>query len=199
MTEYNNKSIKDFQSIMSENTEKYIKLKLAYYIKINFQKYEIVREEFIEEGIFVIISNNINKKIIGIVPTKTESIYGERFYYKNKYLHTFDETYEIKDFTNNKHHFIHEYFNPKKKEIPTDKPHIICDEQGGVIVYNFDMTMPSGFYNKIIPKEERTKKNLLNNYYIIYQSFYDCAKNADNDEYRKLTNEEAVIEFLVEL
>ena len=30
MTEYNNKSIKDFQSITSENTEKYIKLKLAY-------------------------------------------------------------------------------------------------------------------------------------------------------------------------
>jgi hypothetical protein len=196
MQEYNNKSIKDFQSIMSENTEKYIKLKLAYYIKINFPKYEIVKEEFIEEGIFVIISNDINKKIIGIVPTKTESIYGEQFYYENRYLHAFDETYEIKDFTNNDKHFIHEYFNPKK-EIPKDKQQIICDEMGGVFVYNNDMMMPSGFYNNIIPKKERTKENLLNNYYIIFQSFYDCAKDAGDDEYRKLINEEAVINFLI--
>ena len=196
MQEYNNKFIQDFQSIMSENIHEHIKLKLSYYIKNNFPRCKIVKEEFLEEGVFVLIDNNINKKIIGIVPTKTKSIYGKQFFHKNSYLHTFDEMYEIKDFTDDTEHFIHEHFNPKN-ETPKDKPQIICDSLGGIIVYNYDMTMPSGFYNNIIPKEKRTKENLLNNYYIIFQSFYDCAKDADNDEYCKLTNEEAVINFLI--
>ena len=72
----------------------------------------------------------------------------------------------------------------------SDKPNIYCDEQGGVFVCNH------GFYNKVIPKEKRTRENLAN-YCIVFQSFYDCAKNAGDEEYIKLTNEEAVINFLL--
>ena len=197
MAEYNNKSIGDFECIIGKNIEECIKLKLVYHIKINFQTYNIIKEYYVKEGIFVLIDNNINKKILGIVPTKTESIYGKQFFHKDKYLYTFDEIYEIRDFTDNVHHFIYDHFNPKK-EIPKNKPHIFCDEQGGIIVYNYHIMDLSGFYNNIIPKEKRTKENLLNNYYIIFQSFYDCAKNA-SDEYCSLTNQEAIINFLVNL
>ena len=62
----------------------------------------------------------------------------------------------------------------------SDKPSIYCDEQGGVIVCNY------GFYNKVIPKEKREN---LTNYYIVFQSFYDCLKMQ--------ANEEAVINFLL--
>jgi len=187
MQKYKNKSICDLKNLLNKSIHEYIKLKLVYHIKINYKKYLIEKEELLEEGIFVLLSNNINKKIIGIVPTKTDSIYGNNF----------DEIYIIKDFTDDIKHFIHTHLSIKE-EIPEDKPHIYCDKQGGIIVYNFDMTLPFGFYSTIIPKEKRTKENLLDNYYIIYKSFYDCAKYAGDDEYKKLTNEEAVIKFLVE-
>ena len=193
MQEYKNKSIIDLQNIISKNTEEYIKLKLVYHIKINFTNYKIVKEEYTEEGIFVLINNNNDEKIIGIVPTKSESIYGEQFSYKTTYLRTFDEIYIIKDFTDDTKHFIHEYFIPKK-EISKDKPQIYCDEENGAILSYRNM-IPLLF--QFIPKEERTKEKILNNYNVIFQSFYDCAKNADNEEYKNLTNEDAVINFLI--
>ena len=171
--------------MLDENIEEHLILKLVYYLKINYKEYIILEEYMCEEGVYVLINNDENKKIIGIVPTKSESIYES-------------DIFVIKDFTNDIKHFIHKHFNPEK-EIPKDKPHIYCDEQGGIIVYNYNLLESSGFYNKIIPKEERTKENLLNNYYIIYQSFYDCAKDACEGDYSVLTNEEAVINFLVEL
>jgi len=197
MQEYKNKSIRDLQKIIGENIEEHLMLKLVYHIKINLPNYTIDKEIHFEEGVFVLLSNNSNTKIIGIVPTKTESIYGERLCYKNSYLSTFDEIYVIKDFTDDTKHFIHEHFNPKE-EMSKDKSEIFCDEQGGVIVYGHNILEPSGFYSDVIPKENRTRENLLDNYNIIFQSFYDCAKYAGNDEYRCLTNEEAVINFLID-
>jgi hypothetical protein len=202
MQEYKNKSLRELQKIIGENIEEHLMLKLIYHIKINFSNYTIDKEIHFENGVFVLLSRNNNTKIIGIVPTKTESIYGERLCYKNSYLSTFDEIYIIKDFTDDtKHfiheHFIHEHFNPKE-EMPKDKSEIFCDKQGGVIVYGYNILEPSGFYSDVIPKENRTRKNLLDNYYIMFQSFYNCTKYAGNDEYRCLTNEEAVINFLID-
>jgi len=183
------------RNIISKNIEEHIKLRLGYFIRINFPQYKIIQEYLIEEGGFVMISNDIDKKIIGIVPTKTKSIYGKQFYIKNTPTYTYDETFIIKDFTNEHHHPTHNHFNPQKN--PTDKPHIICDPQGGIIVYDHERAKSSGFYNDVIPEEKRTVDNLLDNYYIIYQSFYDCARYTQNDEYYSLTNEPAVLSFLI--
>jgi hypothetical protein len=41
------------------------------------------------------------------------------------------------------------------------------------------------------------KQYLLEKCYINYESFYNYVKTTENDEYKKLLNEEAVIEFLI--
>ena len=141
MIKHNNKPLNYFNTVMYKNINEHIALKLSYHIKLNYQTYNIIEEHLLEDGIYVLINNDIDKKIIGIVPTKSKSIYGELFCVKNSYYNTFDEIYEIKDFTDNK--LINEYFN--LKVISDDKSDIYCDEQGGIIVSDF------GFYTRTIP------------------------------------------------
>ena len=79
------------------------------------------------------------------------------------------------------------------------KPIIVCDTQGGILCFHKDL-YKSGFINTIIKKENLTKSFILDNYDIDYSSFYYVAKSHGvNDTYRDLTNENKVMEFLINL
>ena len=38
--------------------------------------------------------------------------------------------------------------------MPKDKSEIYCDEQGGVMVYGYNILEPSGFCSDVIPKKK---------------------------------------------
>ena len=79
------------------------------------------------------------------------------------------------------------------------KPIIVCDEQGGILCLHKDYNK-SGFISRIIKKENLTKSFILDNYDIDYSSFYYVAKSDGvNDTYRDLTDENKVMEFIINL
>ena len=101
---------------------------------------------------------------------------------------------KIEDFTNKTTHFIHETLIIEKIE---KKPIIVCDEQGGILCFHKDYNK-SGFISRIIKKENFTKLFILDNYDIDYSSFYYVAKSDGvNDTYRDLTDENKVMEFII--
>jgi len=94
--------------------------------------FKIIENFNCEEGNFILIKNNENiKKIIGIIPINSDSIY------------SINETFKIEDFTNKTTHFIHETLIIEKKPI------IVCDEQGGILCLHKDYNK-SGFISRII-------------------------------------------------
>ena len=147
--------------------------------------FKIIENFNCEEGNFILIENNENrKKIIGIIPINSDSIY------------SINETFKIEDFTNKTTHFIHETLIIEKIE---KKPIIVCDEQGGILCLHKDYNK-SGFISRIIKKENLTKLFILDNYDIDYSSFYNVAKSDGvNDTYRDLTDENKVMEFIINL
>jgi hypothetical protein len=79
------------------------------------------------------------------------------------------------------------------------KPIIVCDEQGGILCIHKDYSK-SGFIHRIIKKENLTKLFILDNYDVDYSSFYYVAKSDGvNDTYRDLTDENKVMEFIINL
>ena len=147
--------------------------------------FKIIENFNCEEGNFILIENNENrKKIIGIIPINSDSIY------------SINETFKIEDFTNKTTHFIHETLIIEKIE---KKPIIVCDEQGGILCFHKDYNK-SGFISRIIKKENLTKSFILDNYDIDYSSFYYVAKSDGvNDTYRDLTDENKVMKFIINL
>ena len=89
------------------------------------------------------------------------------------------------------------------------KPIIVCDEQGGILCIHNDyqegvvysgLINKSGFIHRIIKKENLTKSFILDNYDVDYSSFYYVAKSDGvNDTYRDLTDENKVMEFIINL
>jgi hypothetical protein len=161
---------------------KYLKDKLHKELIAKYPHFKIIENFNCEEGNFILIKNNENiKKIIGITPINSNSIY------------SINETFKIEDFTNKTAHFIHETLIIQKKPI------IVCDEQGCILCLHKDYNK-SGLINRIIKKENLTKSFILDNYDIDYSSFY-CGAKSDgiNDTYGDLTNENKVIEFIINL
>ena len=181
MSKYLKKSLKSIKTLLNTNIQDHLELKLAYHLKKYYIEYKIIEEKILEEGIYCLIMNYDNFKIIGIVSENNESMYD------------IDSTYEIKDFTDDKK--INEMFEEDIKNI-NEKPVIVCDEQGGILVLNNGGN--DGFFTKVIPIEVRTKENLETNYNIDQDSFILCAKDG-NSTYKKLTNNEAIINFLMNL
>lgn len=76
--------------------------KLENHIRLNYKGFTLVKKYNSEEGMFILISD-FNKhiyidKIIGIVPTKTDSIYSK------------NEVFKIKEFTYDYNHFTFKNF-----------------------------------------------------------------------------------------
>ena len=164
------------------NLHTYLKDELDKELITKYPHFKIIENFNCEEGNFILIKNNENiKKIIGIIPINSDSIY------------SINETFKIKDFTNKTTHFIHETLIIEKKPI------IVCDEQGGILCLHKDYNK-SGFISRIIKKENLTKSFILDNYDIDYSSFYYVAKSDGvNDTYRDLTDENKVMEFIINL
>ena len=164
------------------NLHTYLKDELDKELITKYPYFKIIENFNIEEGNFILIKNNENiKKIIGIIPINSDSIY------------SINETFKIEDFTNKTTHFIHETLIIEKKPI------IVCDEQGGILCLHKDYNK-SGFISRIIKKENLTKSFILDNYDIDYSSFYNVAKSDGvNDTYRDLTDENKVMEFIINL
>ncbi len=94
-----------FNAIVGIAIERYLTNKLTNYIKIVYPQYEILKEECLEEGLFMLINNKISEKIIGIIPTNSNSIYGNSLEAENiEQLRNidFNGLYEIKNFTDDK-------------------------------------------------------------------------------------------------
>lgn len=164
------------------NLHTYLKDELDKELITKYPYFKIIENFNSEEGNFILIKNNENiKKIIGIIPINSDSIY------------SINETFKIEDFTNKTSHFIHETLIIEKKPI------IVCDEQGGILCLHKDYNK-SGFISRIIKKENLTKSFILDNYDIDYSSFYYVAKSDGvNDTYRDLTDENKVMEFIINL
>ena len=164
------------------NLHSYLKDELDKELITKYPYFKIIENFNSEEGIYILIKNNENiKKIIGIIPINSDSIY------------SINETFKIEDFTNKTTHFIHETLIIEKKPI------IVCDEQGGILCLHKDYNK-SGFISRIIKKENLTKSFILDNYDIDYSSFYNVAKSDGvNDTYRDLTDENKVMEFIINL
>lgn len=164
------------------NLHTYLKDELDKELITKYPYFKIIENFNSEEGNFILIKNNENiKKIIGIIPINSDSIY------------SINETFKIEDFTNKTSHFIHETLIIEKKPI------IVCDEQGGILCLHKDYNK-SGFISRIIKKENLTKSFILDNYDIDYSSFYNVAKSDGvNDTYRDLTDENKVMEFIINL
>ena len=164
------------------NLHTYLKDELDKELITKYPYFKIIENFNSEEGNFILIKNNENiKKIIGIIPINSDSIY------------SINETFKIEDFTNKTSHFIHETLIIEKKPI------IVCDEQGGILCLHKDYNK-SGFISRIIKKENLTKLFILDNYDIDYSSFYNVAKSDGvNDTYRDLTDENKVMEFIINL
>ena len=162
------------------NLHTYLKDELDKELITKYPYFKIIENFNSEEGIYILIKNNENiKKIIGIIPINSDSIY------------SINETFKIEDFTNKTTHFIHETLIIEKKPI------IVCDEQGGILCFHKDYNK-SGFISRIIKKENFTKSFILDNYDIDYSSFYYVAKSDGvNDTYRDLTDENKVMEFII--
>ena len=162
------------------NLHSYLKDELDKELITKYPYFQIIENFNSEEGNFILIKNNENiKKIIGIIPINSDSIY------------SINETFKIEDFTNKTTHFIHETLIIEKKPI------IVCDEQGGILCLHKDYNK-SGFISRIIKKENLTKLFILDNYDIDYSSFYNVAKSDGvNDTYRDLTDENKVMEFII--
>ena len=176
-------SKQDKQNQKINNLHKYLKDELDKELIAKYPHFKIIENFNCEEGNFILIKNNENiKKIIGIIPINSDSIY------------SINETFKIEDFTNKTTHFIHETLIIEKIE---KKPIIVCDEQGGILCFHKDYNK-SGFINRIIKKENLTKSFILDNYDIDYSSFYYVAKSDGvNDTYRDLTDENKVMEFII--
>ncbi len=170
------------QDKKNNNLHIYLKDELDKELIAKYQDFKIIKNFNCEEGIFILIRNNENiEKIIGIIPINSDSIY------------SINETFKIEDFTNKNMHFIHETL------IIQRKPIIVCDEQGGILCIHEDR-YKSGFINRIIKKENLTKSFILDNYDIDYNSFYYVAKSVDvNNIYKDLTDENKVMEFIINL
>ena len=164
------------------NLHTYLKDELDKELITKYPYFKIIENFNSEEGIYILIKNNENiKKIIGIIPINSDSIY------------SINETFKIEDFTNKTSHFIHETLIIEKKPI------IVCDEQGGILCLHKDYNK-SGFISRIIKKENLTKLFILDNYDIDYSSFYNVAKSDGvNDTYRDLTDENKVMKFIINL
>jgi len=164
------------------NLHTYLKDELDKELSAKYPHFKIIENFNSEEGNFILIKNNENiEKIIGIMPINSDSIY------------SINETFKIEDFTNKTTHFIHETLIIQKKPI------IVCDEQGGILCIHKDYNK-SGFISRIIKKENLTKSFILDNYDIDYSSFYYVAKSDGvNDTYRDLTDENKVMEFIINL
>jgi hypothetical protein len=164
------------------NLHTYLKDELDKELITKYPYFKIIENFNSEEGIYILIKNNENiKKIISIIPINSDSIY------------SINETFKIEDFTNKTSHFIHETLIIEKKPI------IVCDEQGGILCLHKDYNK-SGFINRIIKKENLNKSFILDNYDIDYSSFYYVAKSDGvNDTYRDLTDENKVMEFIINL
>jgi len=164
------------------NLHTYLKDELDKELSAKYPHFKIIENFNSEEGNFILIKNNENiEKIIGIMPINSDSIY------------SINETFKIEDFTNKTTHFIHETLIIQKKPI------IVCDEQGGILCFHKDYNK-SGFISRIIKKENLTKSFILDNYDIDYSSFYYVAKSDGvNDTYRDLTDENKVMEFIINL
>ena len=162
------------------NLHTYLKDELDKELITKYPYFKIIENFNSEEGIYILIKNNENiEKIIGIIPINSDSIY------------SINETFKIEDFTNKTTHFIHETLIIEKKPI------IVCDEQGGILCLHKDYNK-SGFISRIIKKENLTKSFILDNYDIDYSSFYYVAKSDGvNDTYRDLTDENKVMEFII--
>ena len=173
-------SKQDKQNQKINNLHKYLKDELDKELITKYPHFKIIENFNCEEGNFILIKNNENfKKIIGIIPINSDSIY------------SINETFKIEDFTNKTTHFIHETLIIEKKPI------IVCDEQGGILCLHKDYNK-SGFISRIIKKENLTKSFILDNYDIDYSSFYNVAKSDGvNDTYRDLTDENKVMEFII--
>ena len=167
------------------NLHTYLKDELDKELITKYPYFKIIENFNSEEGIYILIKNNENiKKIIGIIPINSDSIY------------SINETFKIEDFTNKTSHFIHETLIIEKIE---KKPIIVCDEQGGILCFHKDYNK-SGFISRIIKKENLTKSFILDNYDIDYSSFYNVAKSDGvNDTYRDLTDENKVMEIIINL
>jgi len=164
------------------NLHTYLKDELDKELSAKYPHFKIIENFNSEEGNFILIKNNENiEKIIGIIPINSDSIY------------SINETFKIEDFTNKTMYFIHETLIIQKKPI------IVCDEQGGILCFHKDYNK-SGFISRIIKKENLTKSFILDNYDIDYSSFYYVAKSDGvNDTYRDLTDENKVMEFIINL
>ena len=164
------------------NLHTYLKDELDKELSAKYPHFKIIENFNSEEGNFILIKNNENiEKIIGIMPINSDSIY------------SINETFKIEDFTNKTTHFIHETLIIQKKSI------IVCDEQGGILCFHKDYNK-SGFISRIIKKENLTKSFILDNYDVDYSSFYYVAKSDGvNDTYRDLTDENKVMEFIINL
>ena len=162
------------------NLHTYLKDELDKELITKYPYFKIIENFNSEEGIYILIKNNENiKKIISIIPINSDSIY------------SINETFKIENFTNKTSHFIHETLIIEKKPI------IVCDEQGGILCLHKDNNK-SGFISRIIKKENFTKSFILDNYDIDYSSFYYVAKSDGvNDTYRDLTDENKVMEFII--
>ena len=156
----------DKQNQKINNLHKYLKDELDKELITKYPHFKIIENFNCEEGNFILIKNNENiKKIIGIIPINSDSIY------------SINETFKIEDFTNKTTHFIHETLIIEKIE---KKPIIVCDEQGGILCFHKDYNK-SGFISRIIKKENFTKSFILDNYDIDYSSFYNIISKQIKD------------------
>jgi len=88
MNKQDNKTAK-LNNLLKDELDKELIAKYPYF--------KIIENFNCEEGNFILIENNENrKKIIGIIPINSDSIY------------SINETFKIKDFTDETTHFIHE-------------------------------------------------------------------------------------------
>ena len=102
------------------------------------------------------------------------------------------------------------YDNKEELIEKTGRFKIYCHEQKGILahpiwkVYDGNMNLvelymgPKKFSDTIkFPPNSDRKEYLLEKCDINFESFYKYAKEADNDKYRELTSENAIIEFLI--
>ena len=102
------------------------------------------------------------------------------------------------------------YNGDEETIIKTGRHMVICGKQGEIFakpiwqVYNdnmqlVDLYMASNSFSNIIkfPPNCDHIKYLLEKCDINYDSFYKFARNSDNDIYKTLTNQDAIISFLI--
>jgi hypothetical protein len=90
----------------------------------------------------------------------------------------------------------------RRRLLENGKPKIICDSQGGVLVLEpehshalgYTMYVCKGFLSRVC--KNITRDILINQYDILYETFYDGARDAGNDEFRRLRDKEEVIKYL---